>query len=70
MTASNNEFRAEPLTDVERARLRPSVDAMALQRWLDATRDEVRAAVVAHFSNEVTAEDLRAIGQAIQCMPS
>jgi len=65
MMANNDEYHAEPLSEAECARLRPSVDVVALQRWLDATHDEVRVAVIAHFANMVTAQDLRAIGEAV-----
>lgn len=54
-----------PLTELERARLRPTVDAAALERWLIATNDELRVAMIAHFANSVTSDDLRAITRAI-----
>lgn len=51
---------SEPLTGVERARLRPSVRVEALHRFLVATGGAARRTVIAHFSQEVTADDLRA----------
>jgi len=51
---------AEPLTPTERGRLRPTVDAATLERWLIATRGLYRPMVIAHFAQEVTADDLRA----------
>jgi hypothetical protein len=65
MIPSDDKSGAEPLSVSERARLRPSVDVAALQRWLDATHDEVRVAVIAHFASSVNADDLRAIGQVV-----
>jgi hypothetical protein len=54
-----------PLSEMERARLRPSVDVAALERWLIATNDDIRFAVIVHFSTHISAEDLRAVGEAI-----
>jgi len=65
MTSDNHHASAQPLTEIERARLRPSVDVAALQRWLRATNDETRVAVIAHFASMVTGDDLKAIGQAL-----
>jgi hypothetical protein len=51
------------LTDADRARLRPSVDVEALERFLDAIPEEDRAGVrrvaVLHFSRHVTMADVR-----------
>jgi len=51
------------LTPAERARLRPTVDVSALERFLDAIPDNVRpsvqSAVVLHFSRTVTMRDIR-----------
>jgi hypothetical protein len=52
---------AEPLTPTERLRLRPSVDAVALERWLVATAGEARRTVITHFARDVTPDDLRGI---------
>jgi hypothetical protein len=48
----------EPLTPGERARLRRTVDAAAFERFLAAAPDVPRRAAVAHFSREVTPEDV------------
>jgi hypothetical protein len=56
---------AEPphLTPAERARLRPTVDVSALERFLAEIPEEVRpgvqSAVVLHFSRTVTMADIR-----------
>jgi hypothetical protein len=50
----------EPLTMFERARLRPTVRVVALEAWLAATGGDGRRAVIAHFAQEVTPDDLRA----------
>ena len=51
------------LTHAERARLRPTVDADAFERFLAAIPDEVRPGVqraaVLHFSRNVTMADIR-----------
>jgi hypothetical protein len=51
------------LTDAERARLRPTVDSEAFERFLAALPDEVRPGVqraaVLHFSRNVTMADIR-----------
>lgn len=51
------------LTPAERARLRPTVDVSALERFLVAIPEEVRPgvrhAVVLHFSRDVTMADIR-----------
>jgi len=51
------------LTAAERARLRPTVDAEAFERFLAAIPDEVRPGVkraaVLHFSRVVTMADIR-----------
>ena len=51
------------LTDAERARLRPTVDAEAFERFLAAIPEEVRPGVqraaVLHFSRNVTMADIR-----------
>jgi hypothetical protein len=51
------------LTASERARLRPTVDAQAFERFLaeipDAVRAGVRRAAVLHFSRDVTMADIR-----------
>jgi hypothetical protein len=51
------------LTPAERARLRPSVDVSALERFLAEIPDDVRpgvqTAVVLHFSRNVTMADIR-----------
>ncbi len=51
------------LTPAERARLRPSVDVNALERFLAEIPEEVRpgvqSAVVLHFSRAVTMADVR-----------
>lgn len=49
----------EPLTAVERARLRPSVNADALEHLIAATRGEFRRGLVAHFSQAATRDDVR-----------
>lgn len=49
---------AAPLTAYERARLRPTVDPAALQRFLEASGGEVRRLVIAHFACGVLVEDL------------
>jgi hypothetical protein len=54
----------EPLTATERERLRPSVNVAALERWLAATHGEMRRAIIAHFADEVTDEDLIAVRRA------
>jgi hypothetical protein len=59
------ESGAEPLSAAERARLRPSVDVAALERWLVATNDDIRIAIVARFATEFTEDDLRAIGKVV-----
>jgi hypothetical protein len=51
----------EPLTPLERRRLRATVDPAALERWLVATHGEFRRAVIAHFATEITADDLLAV---------
>jgi hypothetical protein len=51
---------SERLTAEERARLRPSVDAAALERFLARAPREARRAVVLHFAQERTLEDFRA----------
>jgi hypothetical protein len=51
---------SEPLTAIERARLRRGVRVEALERWLTATGGEMRRLIIAHFAREVTPEDLRA----------
>ena len=58
----NNEYGrgAEPLTPTERGRLRKSVDPVALERLIAASRGEARRALVVHFATEVTADDVRA----------
>jgi hypothetical protein len=52
-----------PLTPAERARLRPTVDVSALERFLAEIPDDVRpgvqSAVVLHFSRAVTMADVR-----------
>jgi hypothetical protein len=52
-----------PLTPDERARLRPSVDVPALERFLieipEEVRSGVKSAVVLHFSRAVTKADIR-----------
>ena len=62
---SNSESAVPPLTDAERARLRPGVDAAALEQWLVATNNELRVAVIATFATTVTNDDLRATMLAI-----
>jgi hypothetical protein len=51
------------LTTAERTRLRPSVDPVALERFLAAIPDEVRSGVqraaVLHFSRDVTMTEIR-----------
>jgi len=51
------------LTQADRARLRPTVDADAFERFLAAIPDEVRPGVqraaVLHFSRNVTMADIR-----------
>jgi hypothetical protein len=59
------ESAVPPLSEAERARLRPSVDVAALERWLAATNDDIRIAIVAHFATEITADDLRAVGKVV-----
>lgn len=58
MTQSDYGTGDEPLTPVERQRLRASVDVAALERWLTMSHGELRRALVAHFAIEVTDEDL------------
>ncbi len=36
-----------------------------MEHWFIATNDDVRTAFIAHFSTEVTADDLRAIGEVV-----
>jgi hypothetical protein len=50
----------EPLTVIERSRLRPTVRVAALEAWLAATGGDARRTVIAHFAQEVTPDDLRA----------
>jgi len=60
MTQSEYGTGDEPLTDLERQRLRPSVHVAALEQWLAVSRGELRRAVVVHFATEVTEEDVLA----------
>jgi hypothetical protein len=53
------------LTDVERARLRPSVNPAALERWLVASGGESRRAVIAHFATDMTDDDLAEIQRVV-----
>jgi hypothetical protein len=48
----------ERLTPAERERLRPTVDTAVLERWLEATRGQLRRAVIAHFASHVTDDDV------------
>lgn len=49
-----------PLTPIERRRLRPGVDPVALERLIAAVGGSARRALVVHFAAEVTADDVRA----------
>jgi hypothetical protein len=51
----------EPLTALERQRLRSTVDPAALERWFVVTRGASRRASIAHFAVEVTDDDLSAV---------
>jgi hypothetical protein len=63
MTTPGSDTPRPILTAAERARLRPTVDAEALERFLDAIPEEVRLGVqraaVLHFSRDVTMADIR-----------
>jgi hypothetical protein len=48
-----------PLTPTELARLRRSVDPSALERWLSVSGGELRRAIIAHFAETITEDDLR-----------
>ena len=50
--------RGEPLTAYERSRLRATVDAGALERYLAACDDTERRAAIAYFAREMLVEDL------------
>ena len=70
MSESEHDKAVPLLTTSERTRLRATVDAEALERFLAAIPDEVRAGVrraaVLHFSRDVTMAEiqdfLRAVG--------
>jgi len=64
MTPASRPDETPPLlSDGERARLRPTVDAAAFERFLAAIPDDVRPGVrhaaVLHFSRAVTMADIR-----------
>ena len=63
MTTSDSEVPRPVLSDADRARLRPTVDAEAFERFLAAIPEEVRPGVkraaVLHFSRAVTMADIR-----------
>ncbi len=63
MTISDSEAPRPVLTDADRARLRPTVDAEAFERFLAELPAEVRPGVkraaVLHFSRAVTMADIR-----------
>ena len=63
MTKSDSEAPRRVLTEADRARLRPTVDAEAFERFLAEIPDEVRPGVqraaVLHFSRAVTMADIR-----------
>jgi hypothetical protein len=63
MKSSESDQPVPLLTTAERMRLRPSVDTVALERFLAAIPAEVRPgvqrAVVLHFSRDVTMADIR-----------
>ena len=58
MTQSDYGSGDERLTALELRRLRPTVDVVALERWLVASHGQFRRATIAHFATEVTEEDL------------
>jgi hypothetical protein len=63
VTRSESDRPVPALTPAERARLRPSVDVNALERFLaeipEDVRPGVKTAVVLHFSQSVTMADIR-----------
>jgi hypothetical protein len=61
MTHSDYGVGDEPLTPLERQRLRSTVDAAALERWFVVTGGTNRRATIAHFAVEVTDDDLSAV---------
>ena len=62
MSGSGSDRAPAGLSAEERARLRPGVDAAALERLLARLPDEAaRRAAVLHFAREVTLEDVRAL---------
>ena len=61
MTHSDYGVGDEPLTPLERQRLRSTVDAAALERWFVVTGGANRRATIAHFAVEVTDDDLSAV---------
>jgi hypothetical protein len=58
MTQSGYGDGDEPLTTLERRRLRPTVNVVALERWLAVSHGQLRRATIAHFASEITADDL------------
>jgi hypothetical protein len=63
VSRSESDLPGPALSPAERARLRPSVDVSALERFLGEIPEEVRpgvkSAVVLHFSRAVTMADMR-----------
>ena len=63
MTYVRSPILSARLADDERARLRPTVDVDALERFLERVPTALRLPVILHFSRMITTDDLKRLVQ-------